>query len=62
MSKVFSKEKWLIGAKAQIGASSLTQEAIDHALTTWVEKLDGKPIEEIDDESVANRAEWFVEV
>ena len=45
--KVFSKEKWLEKANAQIAQGFLSERERDDALKIWVNDLDGKTYEEI---------------
>ncbi len=45
--KVFSKQKWLEKANAQIAQGFLSERERDDALKIWVNDLDGKPKEEI---------------
>ena len=60
--KVFSKEKWLEKANAQIAQGFLSERERDDALEIWVNDLDGKSKEEIADNNCASLSdEWFVE-
>lgn len=45
--KVFSKEKWLKKANAQIAQGFLSKRERDDAIKIWVNDLDGKTYEEI---------------
>lgn len=45
--KVFSKEKWLEKANAQIAQGFLSERERNDALKIWVNDLDGKTYEEI---------------
>lgn len=45
--KVFSKEKWLEKANAQIAQGFFSERERDDALKIWVNDLDGKTYEEI---------------
>ena len=60
--KVFSKQKWLEKANAQIAQGFFSERERDDALKIWVNDLDGKPKEEIAaNNGVSLRDEWFVE-
>lgn len=62
--KVFSKEKWLAAAMAQLSRGELTQREIDDACEIWVDKIDGKTAEEIAEmtgDRTSIREDWFVE-
>lgn len=62
-AKVFSKERWLVSAYADKDKGILTQKEIDDACNIWVDKLDGKTVEQIEamgDKGVLARGEWFV--
>ena len=48
MKLVFSKEKWLEIAAAQMAAGIITQQDIDHTCEILIDGLDGKTKDEID--------------
>ncbi len=60
---VFSVEKWLETANADKAAGILTQREIDDARKIWVNALDGKTKDEINESGQTSlRDEWFIEV
>ena len=59
--KVFSKEKWLETANAQKEQKILSQREIDDACEIWVDKMDGKSVEELTALGHQNiREDWLV--
>lgn len=58
--KVFSKEKWLEKANAQIVQGFLSERERDDALAIWVNAFEGKSKEEISDDFLND--DLFVEV
>ena len=58
--KVFSKEKWLEKANAQIAQGFISERERDDALKIWVNDLDGKSKEEISEDLLND--DFFVEV
>ena len=58
--KVFSKEKWLEKANAQIAQGFLSERERDDALKIWVNDLDGKTYEEIADNGNEFSNDYFV--
>lgn len=60
MERVFSKEKWLQSANAQVEKGVLSQEEVNSALEIWVNDLDGKPESEIKAAGMdIVRDDWF---
>lgn len=64
MSKVFSKEKWFESANEQKEQGILSEREINDAIEIWVNNLDGKTLEEIQELTGDSeiREDWFVEV
>ncbi len=64
--KVFSKEKWLRTAEEQKAQGILNQKEINDALEIWVNNLDGKSYEEINNDCFekqkVTREDWFTEI
>ena len=58
--KVFSKEKWLEKANAQITKGFLSKRERDDAIKIWVNDLDGKTYEEIADNGNEMPDDYFV--
>ena len=58
--KVFSKEKWLEKANAQIAQGFISERERDDALAIWVNAFDGKSKEEIGEDFLND--DLFVEV
>ena len=58
--KLFSKEKWLKKANAQIAQGFLSKRERDDAIKIWVNDLDGKSKEEISEDLLND--DFFVEV
>ena len=58
--KVFSKQKWLEKANAQIAQGFLSERERDDALEIWVNAFDGKSKDEIVDDFLND--DLFVEV
>ena len=58
--KVFSKEKWLEKANAQITQGFLSERERDDALEIWVNDLDGKTYEEIVANGNETPGDYFV--
>lgn len=61
MSKVFSKRKWLECANAKKEQGVLTEREINTAYSTWVEGLDGKTKEELEQQGSHYKDEYFVD-
>lgn len=60
MKQVFSKEKWLEAATAQMAAGIITQQDIDHTCEILIDALDGKAKDEIDSRDLELLDEsWF---
>lgn len=61
--RVFRKELWLQSANAQKERGTLLQREINDALEIWVNAIDGKTAEEIEQSGGgAVREDWFEEI
>ena len=59
--KTFSKKLWLISTNKQVDDKILSEREVLDAINSWVNDLDGKSEQEIIEQGIYLKDEWFTE-